>query len=177
MSLTLTHTKTCANDFLKEFPKEWEYQLKFTIKLYEQFVNTWVNMAKEKQLPVMFIRFEDLIKDKSTTVKDIFKFIYGVESIEGTYLERRIDEVLAAEVSLYNPRSGKVQANLHYYTEAQIGYIKRMLRNQLNFFGYTKLTDKENPYGFFNLDDATPEEIENHEGFRKFNEENFKFYL
>jgi len=43
---------------------------------------------------VHFFRFEDLITEPKQVLLDVFKFLYGVDTVEGTYLEQRIDTVI-----------------------------------------------------------------------------------
>lgn len=46
-------------------------------------------------IPIYFVRFEDLQKNPATILKNVFSIVLGVTSIEGTILERRIDEISA----------------------------------------------------------------------------------
>ena len=51
-------------------------------------------MAETTDRPIYFFRFEDVIKDPGKELKEIFRFILGLESIEGTVVEHRINEVM-----------------------------------------------------------------------------------
>lgn len=42
-------------------------------------------------MPVIFIRFEDLVLDKKKYITQAFKLILGYESLEGMYIEKRIE--------------------------------------------------------------------------------------
>ena len=44
-------------------------------------------------IPTYFVRYEDILQDPSPLLKEIFKLAFSVDSLEGTILERRIDEV------------------------------------------------------------------------------------
>jgi hypothetical protein len=46
-------------------------------------------------VPTFRVRYEDLVIDPKTTLTDLFRFILGIESLEGTVAEHRIDQVLA----------------------------------------------------------------------------------
>jgi hypothetical protein len=61
MSLTLTHSKSCSNDFTKEFAEEWNWAVTQYMNLWNEFYKYWIDLAKNKTLPVIFIRFEDLL--------------------------------------------------------------------------------------------------------------------
>lgn len=42
-----------------------------------------------------FFRFEDLIREPRGVLHDLMRFILGLDSLEGTVIERRIDDVIA----------------------------------------------------------------------------------
>ena len=44
-------------------------------------------------IPTYFVRFEDIIRNPQLLLNEIFKIAFSVESLEGTILERRIEEV------------------------------------------------------------------------------------
>ena len=62
-------------------------------------------------IPAYVIRFEDLLTDPTPILKDLFRFLLEVPSIEGTVVEQRINETCTpknAPKSLYklkNPGS------------------------------------------------------------------------
>jgi len=47
------------------------------------------------KIPTLYIRYEDLVRDPAFTLEEVFKFVYNIESLTGTILERRINEVCA----------------------------------------------------------------------------------
>ena len=51
-------------------------------------------MAETTEKPIYFFRFEDVINNPGKELKEIFRFVLGLESLEGTVMERRIDEVM-----------------------------------------------------------------------------------
>jgi hypothetical protein len=58
--------------------------------LYKNFLDYWTKFADSKQLPVYFFRFEDLVTEPYNVLSEILEFMLGVESIEGTYIEKRL---------------------------------------------------------------------------------------
>ena len=77
-------------------------------------------MADRQVLPIIFVRFEDLLTDPIPHLNDVFRFIFGQESIEGTFLEKRIIEVTMQGTksnTVYKPRSGGINYNASKYTE------------------------------------------------------------
>ena len=59
------------------------------------FNNHWRSIAETKQAAVHFLRFEDLLTNPLPTLTQIFEFVLGVNSIEGTYIEKRIKDAVA----------------------------------------------------------------------------------
>jgi hypothetical protein len=51
-------------------------------------------VAEESSKPVFFFRFEDVLANPREELHKLFKFILAMDSLEGTVIERRIDDVL-----------------------------------------------------------------------------------
>ena len=51
--------------------------------------------ANLRKIPVLWIRYEDLVIDPEPHLKNIMRFMLGEKDISGTNAERRIKEVLA----------------------------------------------------------------------------------
>lgn len=119
MGVTQTHTKSCNNEINKEFEEDWEWMVKNRSEAWNFFYEYWLDLAKNKNVPVYFVRFEDLLTNPAYECKLALEFLLGVESFEGTYMEQRIEQCLSGEGSgvVYKPRSGKFNANLKYYNE------------------------------------------------------------
>ena len=58
--------------------------------MWKQFYDYWIDIASQGSIPVHFFRFEDLLTNPEKVLRDIFDFSLGVESISGTYIEKRI---------------------------------------------------------------------------------------
>ena len=61
---------------------------------YNAWFKYWINVAEETDVPVYFLRFEDALRNPGHELKNIFRFALGLDSIEGTIIEHRIDEVI-----------------------------------------------------------------------------------
>ena len=75
------------------------------------------------------------------------------------------------------PTTGKLDANLHRYSAAQIDMIKRKLGKQLYYFGYVNDPDPaadKNPTAVFNFESHAPEHAEAYFGFRRDNRANLR---
>ena len=44
-----------------------------------------------ENVPVHYLRFEDLVREPRETLTDLFKYLLGAESLEGTVAEHRIN--------------------------------------------------------------------------------------
>ena len=55
----------------------------------------WLKIAEEGNIPVYFFRYEDLLADKKSEMEKIMSFICGIENVEGTVLEARVEEFCA----------------------------------------------------------------------------------
>jgi hypothetical protein len=70
--------------------------LKTSLKLYKDYHEEIVRLMKEKKIPFHVVRYEDLLDNPEPTLKEMFAFMLGVESIEGTVAERRVKEIIDA---------------------------------------------------------------------------------
>ena len=78
----------------KEFPELWQTYIDDNIKAYDEFHKYWVKGAEERRVPVFFFRFEDMQSNPYPLFKSMFEFIFGLENIEGTFIDHRIRKVL-----------------------------------------------------------------------------------
>ena len=63
------------------------------------FLGIWRNyhdrvIAQAKSTPTFFLTYEELIVNPVPLIEDLFKFMFGVDNIKGTFLEQRIFEVV-----------------------------------------------------------------------------------
>ena len=129
--------------------------------------------------PLYVSRYEDMYLNPEAELEGIMKFILDLEDLEGTNVERRIKEVIAAgdkATHLYalKDTTGKMTANVEKYNEEQVKYIKDKFGDMLYFFGYTNHPEQENPTALYEFDEHTPENLAKFNGFRKQNENAIK---
>lgn len=108
---------------------------------YKLWFEHWLSMAQTTEKPVYFFRFEDILEKPEQELRELFKFILGMESIEGTVIERRIKDVMAMGAKknqTYKPRQGGTNRNLNNYSSAQIEYTKNHNEEFFHTFGYVK---------------------------------------
>ena len=60
-----------------------------------QFFKLYMDDAKMRRVPTLFVRFEDLVMDPETHLGNILRFMLGVRTLKGTNAERRLKEVIA----------------------------------------------------------------------------------
>ena len=82
----------------------------------------------------------------------LFEFLFDRESIDGTVLERRIQQICGGGISskthVYTLKqgTGKLYRSLHLYTSEQLERIKTLAGRHLHFFEFSQ-PDKEEPDG------------------------------
>ena len=98
------------------FKEWWSLFLDIQIDKWVKYHDYWFQHAKEKNVPVYVFRFEDLINNTESVLKDIFKFLLCEESIDGTICEARIKDVIkTGNNTLYKPRN--IGGGFHKYTK------------------------------------------------------------
>ena len=77
--------------------------------------------AKTWQVPMLFVRFEDLILDPEPELRNIMKFLLDLPDLSGTNAERRVKEVLAlgrqaTKIYSLKDNTERMNANTKRYT-------------------------------------------------------------
>ena len=117
-----------------------------------------IHDSKFREVPILFIRFEDLVLDPEPQLYNMMSFLLGKRDLSGTNAERRIKEVLAmgsgaTQVYSLKESTKRLNANVHRYTDDQLAFISEHCKEWLHFFGYAKLPqDSQNMTGFFEYD-------------------------
>ena len=158
--VTYSQNKTCNPVLYKEHAGEWDWFLREHLDMWSKFYDYWIEIAQKQVIPVYFFRFEDLVADPTKVLKEIFEFTMDQESIEGTYLEKRIKEAIAAKTRFYQPRQGGINMNTHKYSKDQLELIKDTFRDHLNYFGYSMLPSKPSMFSFYELDNVTQADLD-----------------
>ena len=152
-----------------------EFQRNSTTAYHAWFAH-WINVAENTEKPVYFFRFEDILTNPEEELRNLFKFILGVESIEGTVVEQRIKDVLAMgkkKVQTYKPRQGGTNKNLANYLPEQIEFTKRYNEELFHIFGYVKddINNANSHTGYLDFNGtAKPENVAKINYFRTLNQ-------
>jgi hypothetical protein len=96
---------------LGDFPELWTKFVEEYVDLYNNFLDYHTKAADARVVPTFYFRFEDIITDPYPVLKELFEFLYGVENIEGTYLDKRIKNTLFKGAQAYVPRKGGINKN------------------------------------------------------------------
>lgn len=120
------------------------------------------SIAEAGNTPIHFLRYEDLAENPKYVLTELFKFILEIETLEGTNIERRIEEVLSkghSATKLYDLKQidkkvNKYNKHFHRYSEEQIKRVKKELSKMIHFFGYDQREGEQNPFGFFEYEEG-----------------------
>jgi hypothetical protein len=142
------------------------------LKLFKEYHDLLIQEAEERKIPIHFLRYEDLVSNPSETLTSIFKFILGVDSLEGTVLQKRIDNTVAQGhiVSVtYRPKSLELNNHEYRFDKDLFTTISKELEKFIYYFGYVKHPTVNNPYGYFKFEKYQPEFIDKFERFKVIN--------
>ena len=86
-------------------------------------------------IPTYFVRYEDLLQNPTPILMDVFKIVLGVNSLEGTIIERRIEEV-SARVQQAQKAKASVANSADLFDSDQLQLLKNDMSEYLDFFKY-----------------------------------------
>ena len=170
------HATKSPFDYETTYPVYFDWWVKDCVTYINNWMLTMMREAKFRKVPILFIRFEDLVKDPTPWLYSTMKFLLGKADLTNTNAERRIKEVLAmgaeATQAYALKSSTKMKnANVHRYTQEQIAWVTETCKEWLHFFGYAQVPqDPDNATGFFEYDGTDPELMRQYYGFRAQNE-------
>ena len=143
----------------------------------KNFYKIYMDDARARQVPILFVRFEDLVMDPEPELERMMKFFLGEVDLSGTNAERRVKEVIAkgAQATVtyqLKDTTRKYNSNARLYTEEQQEWIKEEFKDMVHFFGYAKVPqDPENVTGFFEYDGSNEQLNDMYRGYERHNEE------
>lgn len=143
---SLTHVESYVPCLLRDDVIEyWKFFYKKVIDSWVQWHHYWIKQA-EMGKPVFFFRFEDILDSPKQHLRNLMGFILGMtdEEMNGTVIERRIEEVIALgakSTQVYKPKSTGTNKNLKHYTQEMIEYAKEKAGDLLHIFGYVDVDE------------------------------------
>ena len=122
-------------------------------------------------IPTYFMRYEDLKMNPGPALDGLFRFLLDVESLEGTIVEKRIQEVTAAGFatkSAYRLKStsSNLSRQKHMYTEAQLQAMAEGLSEYISFWKYDQSSVEDTVVTNF-FDSPVNAEVQNFETYNE----------
>lgn len=87
------HSLEVAVDYSDDKYMEWWQKWVIIQSQNMQTNHAYIMSEIVDKIPTLFVRYEDLVRDPRSCLVDVMKFALGVDSIEGTIVEKRIEEV------------------------------------------------------------------------------------
>mmetsp|Transcript_39263 Transcript_39263/g.59930 ORF Transcript_39263/g.59930 Transcript_39263/m.59930 type:complete len:109 (+) Transcript_39263:883-1209(+) len=78
-----------------EQPKAFQDFVDYCLAGQRKFWKGLISIERTKTCPIYYLKYEELTKEPQRVLTEVFEFLLGVESIEGTFVAKRIEEVLA----------------------------------------------------------------------------------
>ena len=105
MCLTNTHDQTLADEVRMQFWPKWERMVRHECEIWQKFNEWWLKCCERSNVPIMVVRFEDLVSQRRDSVMGTVLNFIGCpqqpKPVEG-----------ARKASGYKPRSGGVGGSL-----------------------------------------------------------------
>lgn len=170
---TLSHSAELDFRFDKEYPVWWDWWVKLNVDLMCKYFDILFKDCVENRLnPIHVVRFEDLCDEPINEITSMMKFSLGMDNLEGTNMERRINAIRdmgtkATETYRLKAHSKQRKFNTKkdMYTPEQHQYIKDKLAKWIWYFGYANHEGNERT-GFFDYENPAPELVASFRGFR-----------
>ena len=142
MNCTQTHTKSLAERVdCGEVKKYWDRWFELNVLLWAKWHDYWIKIGRERNIPIYFFRFEDLLIDPEPVLKDMFKYILGVDNVDNSVIEKRIQETISTGKNfIYKPRNagGGFHKCVDKISSEQMEFMMHTLEPFMFFFGYAK---------------------------------------
>ena len=143
MNATMSHTQTVIDSVYSQYRQEFENLVENDILVWLKFIDFWV---RKSDVPVLIVRFEDLIADTKREMIRMIEFTTG-EPIS-SFWESRVDRVTSRSVrdmGSYKPRAASglssVGKSLKHYSDDLLRKMqtasREFDRDYLFEFGYS----------------------------------------
>ena len=97
LEMTGSHRLTIEQELHRDFPEFWNEWITRNIKNLKEDHDIVFNEIA-LQIPTYFMRYEDLKINPQPVLEQLFQFLLDVPSIEGTVVQKRIQEVCQTEL-------------------------------------------------------------------------------
>jgi hypothetical protein len=83
-----------GTDLPRDHEELWDKQVKHDVKMLQKYYDEMFKLYRERNVPVYFVKYEEMLAEPKATLRSIFKFLLNVNTINGTVIEKRINEVI-----------------------------------------------------------------------------------
>lgn len=136
---TSTHTTSLTGEQRKKYSAIFAEMAKKEILVWRDFHEYWL----KQKIPLMVVRYEDLIRDTVKVVNKVIKFVLEINSM--TFFEDRINRAIGEEqvekLGPYKARSGGIGKSLTkgHYTPQLLNQINYGIQDTMEKFGYKEM--------------------------------------
>jgi hypothetical protein len=136
---TNSHNTTLSDEARKKHEKIFADMAKKEILVWRDFHEYWLR----QKIPILVIRYEDLIRYTDQVMTKVIKFVLEVKSMN--FFEERIDRCIREEqierLGSYKPRSGGIGRSLTkgVYSPKLLADINCGIMNTMEKFGYSEM--------------------------------------
>lgn len=151
LNATKSHTRTVTDEVYTRFADKFDRLVRNEIEIWLRFHDYWL---EECSIPVLVVRFEDLIQDPAAQLRRALKFSFNETASLSPFWERRIQYVTRGSSSerlgSYRPRSSQSKVlfkslSKGRYSDEQLSYIDERSaafhQNYVEKFGYKRTAD------------------------------------
>ena len=93
---TASHSNKPEYEFERDYPEYWDWFVRSQIGKMQRFFATLIrHCTQEGRNPLYIVRYEDLVLEPKKTLMGLMSYLFEKRDINGTIIERRIDEVLS----------------------------------------------------------------------------------
>ena len=149
MILTRTHNQSLDETEYVRLKDRWETFVMTEMDVWCRFHRYWILKAKTLKIPLLVLRFEDVVRDKKSNMRRVLRFLYeeAIHSDDSlASCDERLRKLFSGDRSRgagYKPRSrGGPGKSLVHYDKELCNCIREKIPNissSLRAFGYENL--------------------------------------
>ncbi|CDW71074.1 fbox domain containing protein [Stylonychia lemnae] len=155
--LFCTHMQSfCFSDqYYEEKRDHFTKFLQSNLIAYQQYVKQLQEESLEQGVPFYYVRYEDLLVKPQETLEELFKYMLGVENIEGTLIQQQIVKAVKKMnkgKTIYKIQQIGINKHRKKFNDDMIDWVAKELHWFNHYFGYTKSNDDENSFDILQYD-------------------------
>jgi hypothetical protein len=131
---TNTHTTDLKEEMREKYVGVWEEMVLKEIQVWKRFHNYWLS----QRIPVLLIRYEDLIRHPDQVLKKVVQFVLEIRDM--TFFENRIQQCVSEDqiesLGSYKPRSGGIGKSLKRYSPDLLRTMNVSVTTLMHQLGY-----------------------------------------